>query len=412
MGSRVLSEVQMNFNHILWLVPDDENYVYISYVNAMRQMGLTASLMNYKEEITSLGLKGFEQRISSLLTNSAVDLVIVNFYGRSFGVTPHFLRKLSALARVVILAGDDEVYSTRQTVYFAQAVDAVVTTDISACHLYQQLGCPSTYFPFPSLDLENDESDLRKEIDVSFVGNCNRKDRKRYIDFLRDHGINTKVYGVGSENGYADRNEMIQIFKRSCINLNFTGLPFDSDMYRQEPWRSHLRQVKGRPFEVAGTKSFCLSEYAPALSRNFEIGKEIDVFHDEHELLEKVKYYLKNEQPRETIAVNAYSRVRKDYAPSRLIGDLLATLSSLFENPSTRRKNKKIFLGHEFNAKRAQDDLVFAASIVMKGYYRNAMEIFFAISILKDGSCTGLLRGFAYLGRRALSVVRIRTDFH
>ena len=61
----------------------------------------------------------------------------------------------------------------------------------------------------------------------------------------------------------------------------------------------------------------------------FEIGKEIEIFNNKEELLEKVKYYLKHEEERESIARRGYERAKRDYDAKRAVPKLLSTIDEL-----------------------------------------------------------------------------------
>ena len=76
----------------------------------------------------------------------------------------------------------------------------------------------------------------------------------------------------------------------------------------------------------------------------FETGKEIDVFHDEKELLEKVKYYLSSDCRREEIALNAYKKAIENYESEIYIHRTLKTLENVLEIVAGPRvkKNRNI----------------------------------------------------------------------
>ena len=72
-------------------------------------------------------------------------------------------------------------------------------------------------------------------------------------------------------------------------------------------------QIKGRVFEITGSGGFLLTEYADYLEKYFEINKEIVVFKNQSELLEKIKYYTQNDDLRKKIALNGQKRVLKEH---------------------------------------------------------------------------------------------------
>jgi ubiquinone/menaquinone biosynthesis C-methylase UbiE len=69
-----------------------------------------------------------------------------------------------------------------------------------------------------------------------------------------------------------------------------------------------------RIFEATGCGAFLLTEHFNNLKQLFEIGKEIETFHDETELIDKIRYYLAHPEQREMIARKGHERCLKDYS--------------------------------------------------------------------------------------------------
>jgi spore maturation protein CgeB len=92
--------------------------------------------------------------------------------------------------------------------------------------------------------------------------------------------------------------EMPKIFHLSKINLNFsikpikTGLPL-------------------RIWDILGCGGFLLTNYQQEIPEYFEIGKDLETFGSEAELLEKTAYYLTHEEERAQIAANGYKKVKE-----------------------------------------------------------------------------------------------------
>ncbi len=81
-----------------------------------------------------------------------------------------------------------------------------------------------------------------------------------------------------------------------------------------------------RHFEITSHGGFMLTYETPELSANFEIGKECDVFHDEHELLEKIKYYMAHDKERREIAAAGQRRTLRQHLYSHRFQTLVDLL--------------------------------------------------------------------------------------
>lgn len=95
--------------------------------------------------------------------------------------------------------------------------------------------------------------------------------------------------------------EMPKVFYLSKINLNITSRSIESG-------------IPLRVWDVLAVGGFCLTNYQPELEEYFEIGKDLEVYHNLEELEEKIEYYLTHEEQRVRIAINGYQKVRKEHS--------------------------------------------------------------------------------------------------
>ena len=77
--------------------------------------------------------------------------------------------------------------------------------------------------------------------------------------------------------------------------------------------RSAERYLSNRSFAVMGCGGFYLCRRTRGVEYAFEIGKEIDVFDTDDEMIEKVEYYLNQEAARKKIAAAGQKKVLEMY---------------------------------------------------------------------------------------------------
>ena len=106
---------------------------------------------------------------------------------------------------------------------------------------------------------------------------------------------------------------MNKIFYLSKINLNITLSSIESG-------------IPQRILDIMGCGGFVLTNYQPELDDFFEIGKEIEVFHNIDELKEKCKFYLTHEKERLTIAINGYKKIRDYFSYPHQLNKMISTL--------------------------------------------------------------------------------------
>ena len=103
---------------------------------------------------------------------------------------------------------------------------------------------------------------------------------------------------------------MPKIFYLSKINLNIT-------------LRSIETGVPLRVFDIMSVGGFVMSNYQEELEELFVPDKEIVLFKDIPELLDKVNYYLSHEEERIRIAMNGYKKVREQYDIQHAVSKIL-----------------------------------------------------------------------------------------
>lgn len=107
--------------------------------------------------------------------------------------------------------------------------------------------------------------------------------------------------------------DMNKIFYLSKINLNITLPSIETGLPQ-------------RIFDIMGCGGFVLTNYQEEIPSLFEIGKDIEVFHDLTELKEKTNYYLTHEKERLAIAMNGYKKICFGHAYTHRIQQILTTV--------------------------------------------------------------------------------------
>jgi len=138
--------------------------------------------------------------------------------------------------------------------------------------------------------------DLPYLYNVSFVGQPHG-DRYKIIEQLKEAGIKVDTFGYGWPNGRVTTYEMIKIFNQSKINLNLSNASMGK-----------INQIKGRDFEITGCGGFMITGYNEDLQDYYQIGKEVVCYKTTDDLTDLLKYYLKNEEERETIREAGYRK--------------------------------------------------------------------------------------------------------
>ncbi len=208
---------------------------------------------------------------------------------------------------------------------------------------------PKFYQPLHNID--------DQDIDVSFVGTYN-PERGKVIKGLQAAGIEVYVRGKGWPEGeLATQEDVVKIMARSKIslilnppsfyigvkplvrlffkrpNLGTFWRPFRiqpdfwnfADNVRELLGKRNL-QVKARHFETLACRTLGMTRYADSLDKFYEIGKEIVVYQDIPDLIEKIRYYLEHKAERQKIAQAGYERTIADHTVEKRLDQIFGTM--------------------------------------------------------------------------------------
>lgn len=95
--------------------------------------------------------------------------------------------------------------------------------------------------------------------------------------------------------------EMPKVFRNSKINLNIS-------------LRSILSGIPLRCMDVMGSGGFLLSNYQPELAVFFEDGAEMVMYTGRDDLINKIHYYLNNEDERINIAIRGQKKIEQEFS--------------------------------------------------------------------------------------------------
>lgn len=230
----------------------------------------------------------------------------------------------------------------------------VVTTDRNAVERYHAIGVRNvirSQWGF-SQHLAIPPS-TSQDVGVSFVGQVHSR-RRTSISRLSQAGIDVQCWGKGWNHGRIGQEEMFRLFGRSKINLNFTassntpGLKSFAKVFlnRRADNTFHLNslssmanhavslftgnrpQIKARNFEIPGHGGFLLTSEADGLEEYYMIGKEIVCFNSFDDLVDKIRYYLANDEQRDNIRTAGQRRTLSDHTYIRRMRKILDSVGS------------------------------------------------------------------------------------
>ena len=382
---------------VLALYPAEDSGFPVRF-DPLKRYFKSLHLLNYAQSCHTEGIKRTEQLIQSIMAAEKIDLVICCPFASDYQLSVDFYASLRKKAGVVFWFADDAAYFESYDRYYAQAADAVITSDYFSSFAYNRLEIPALVYQELTPSNRCSPVKTEKDIDVCFIGDMRKRGRREYITFLEEAGIAVTVYGQGAANGYLPAGKISEYICRSRINLNFSQISELDWKNSDEPLLNRVRQNTGRPREIAVTGAFCLSEYSPSLETTFKPGKEIDFFRNKEELLDKVKFYLSHPEEREALALAAHKyavdNYREEVYTRKMLEDLAARLA--YSRDADLHAGR-IYLSRGFKI-REINSLTFSMCVMLKNhkplYAFETFRLLFkhGIIIFVSGFSGGLLR--------------------
>lgn len=261
------------------------------------------------------------ERLNTELVHSAkrlrVDAVVVFRGGQIFPDTVATLKKMG-----IIVAGyhNDDPLSARYPSYvwrhFRAGIDRFDHLFAYRHHnleAFKKMGCSSAsllrsfYLREHNYRIENAEA----EADVSFIGHWEPDRRTDYVRaILAQPGVRFRLWGTRWHvcpiaDDLVRRLGPIQRLGREAynvaINRSKISLVFLSTLNNDTYTR--------RCFEIPAAGGFMLAPYTEDLASMFEEGTEADYFRSEHEMVDKIRFYLRRDVLRERIARAGHDRL-------------------------------------------------------------------------------------------------------
>lgn len=261
---------------------------------------------------------------------------------------PEFLRTLEI--RKVLRTGDGPLSAYDRDFAYLHAYDIVLyhspaySRDLSMPEKLAYCGAKEAHFwPLALFDSMHDPTkdervvfSEQRDIDVLFVGALFPNKMPLLASVKRAFGQRCQLHGIAGwkKNLYFNLKygfpgwispipfeDYVPLYQRAKIGINVHN-------------RGKYTVGGFRLFELPGNGVMQISDGGEYLGAFFKVGEEIESYETADELIDKVKYYLANDEARERIARAGYSRVMRDHrirrrleSAGRLIKSAKASLS-------------------------------------------------------------------------------------
>jgi spore maturation protein CgeB len=295
------------------------SYEYYNFYQSLKALGHEVTLFDFMAEIKSSSKREMNEKLFNLIKDSKPDFAMFSLYTDQFD--PNIVRRMGDYVTTLCFFHDDN-WRKEFVQQWAPNFKFFTSTDYAYKSKYLKKGLSNViHFPFGANEQLYKPLSLSKKYDLSFVGGWNPT-RAWLIDRLRKAGFSVTVAGYGWPAGIIEHEAMVRMFNESRINLNLTNsrcwdvrmlLTQPVSGFRQLLGKKNIEQIKARHFEINACGAFQLTYYVEGLERAYRIGEEIAIYADADEMIDKVRYYLEDDDLRENIAHAGYMRTMSDH---------------------------------------------------------------------------------------------------
>ena len=279
-----------------------------------------------------INLNKFNERILSALESFVPDIILIIKGNDLYPKTIKKIKSINPTVKIISWSGDHMLKKHNSSIYFKYSIplyDIHFTSKSNAIEGLYLKGAKKVVFLNKAYykNLHFYETNPNLKYDVIFIGSF-EEPRYNSIKFLSENGITVNVFG----NGWDHLN--------STQNLIIHKKPLEGAKYRQAISSSKvnlhfLRKANedfqtDRTMEIPACMGFLLAERTKEHTKLFIENEEAVFFNSDTELLQKVKYFLKNEDKRKKVAKSGFKRVtQSDYSYENMIEKII---KSCFEN--------------------------------------------------------------------------------
>lgn len=171
----------------------------------------------------------------------------------------------------------------------------------------------SWYVPDRSYPIELAEADKKLyECDVVFIGHYESDQRLEYLEAIVKKGYSLRLFGPAKY--WQKPLEHSSVLKHLAPTRMVWGEDYNKALCGAKIALCFFSKLNRdtytrRCFEIPATQTLMLSEYSDDLATLYEKGVEADFFSSQEEFLERIDFYINNNDVRARVAERGYSKV-------------------------------------------------------------------------------------------------------
>ncbi|THB75070.1 MAG: hypothetical protein D6B28_00945 [Gammaproteobacteria bacterium] len=243
-------------------------------------------------------------------------------------IYPETIKLISSMGVTTVGYWIDDPLDHERSMVNAPSYDIYLTNCSKTLGSYKEQGLTNVHhLPSAVNTAHFSRTKVRKRYDISFLGTHSAY-REEMLSQLEVNGLH--IFGPGWQKNSSisqwhknDNIDSVQlhpgafgrhtnlVFNQSKVNLNIHN------------WFGKGHAMNLRLYEVPAAGGFLLTDWVEEIDKYFEQDKHVVCFKSVEEMNEKAKFYVNNDQARNTIADAGYEHVLKHHSYDARIRDLI-----------------------------------------------------------------------------------------
>jgi len=299
------------------------HYIHDSFV----RMGHRVAFLDWRQRVQEKGVPVMNEEVISAIKELNPDLTIII---KGLGITGETIKKIKEFHKKPVVGwifdvtlGGTYVKDVAPYVEFIKELDTFYTMDNSAVPELKELGVNAKwltegyFLPAHKEQVINSVQRRNYGADIVFLGSVGsiHTNRTSMLKRIYDEGFNLKIYGnvefpEGEEpewvkechSGFSAINDMHSL---CCVSSKIV-LGIDGWPDRSKAWSARM-------YRTMAPNGFYLTTHTKDIEEHFKLGEHLDTYKDEDELIEKIIYWLSNDEEREKVAKAGQELILNEY---------------------------------------------------------------------------------------------------
>lgn len=287
-------------------------YIY----NSLIENGCKVATFDWRRILEDRGVQGMNLKFEEVVTELKPDITLIikglGLYGDTIKrIKTKYQHKIVGWMFDVTINGT-YVKDVNQYVKMCKELDVFYTIDNDAVKELATFGVNAKWLPEAIYVPEEGEQVLNSVqkrkygADVVFIGTVGglHKNRENILRRISEEGFDFKIYGNVM---YGNNTEP------DWVKLHHTGFAVLNDMHATvvgsskviigiDGWPERDKAYSQRLYTTLAAGGFYLTTHTKGITDEFVIGKHLETYKDENELVTKLLMYLKDNETREKIA--------------------------------------------------------------------------------------------------------------